>query len=89
MANSPLSTESILQQMADALPTHAAGDTNSDLSSSYEAIALFAHACMTAVGFRLVGFGEGQNMGKSIPMYTTFNLLTSPQKQNAQDLLHD
>jgi len=62
MTNNPLSTESILQHMADALPTHAQGDTNSDLSSSYEAIALFAHACMTAVGFRLVGFGEGQKI---------------------------
>lgn len=62
MANNPLSTESILKFMADALPTHAGGDTNSDLSSSYEAIALFAHACMTSVGFRLLGFGEGRRM---------------------------
>ncbi|CZR64509.1 uncharacterized protein PAC_14407 [Phialocephala subalpina] len=62
MANNPLSTESILQHMADALPTHPDGETGSDLSSSYEAIALFAHACMTAVGFRLVGFGEGNKM---------------------------
>jgi PI31 proteasome regulator N-terminal len=49
--------------MADALPTHARDDTNSDVSSSYEAIALFCHACMTAVGFRLVGFEEGQKIG--------------------------
>jgi hypothetical protein len=49
--------------MADALPTHVKDDTNSDLSSSYEAIALFCHACMAAVGFRLVGFGEGQKIG--------------------------
>ncbi|KUJ06864.1 uncharacterized protein LY89DRAFT_790240 [Mollisia scopiformis] len=62
MANNPLGTESILQHMADALPTHPQGDTGSDFSSSYEAIALFAHACMAAVGFRLVGFGEGQKM---------------------------
>ena len=48
--------------MADALPTHTRDDTNSDISSSYEAIALFAHACMTAVGFRLLGFGEGQKL---------------------------
>jgi len=48
--------------MAEALPTHQKGDTNSDLSSSYEAIALFSHACMTAVGFRLLGFGEGQKI---------------------------
>lgn len=63
MANDPLSTESILKHMAEALPTHSKDDSNSDISSSYEAIALFAHACMTAVGFRLVGFGEGQKMG--------------------------
>ncbi|KAN0096574.1 PI31 proteasome regulator N-terminal domain containing protein [Hyaloscypha variabilis] len=60
MANNPLSTESILKHMADALPTHTKGDTTSDFSSSYEAIALFAHACMTAVGFRLIGYGEHQ-----------------------------
>jgi hypothetical protein len=48
--------------MADALPTHAKDDTSSDISSSYEAIALFSHACMIAVGFRLLGFGEGQKM---------------------------
>lgn len=48
--------------MADALPTHEKGDTNSDISSSYEAIALFSHACMVAVGFRLVGFGENQKI---------------------------
>ena len=63
MAGNPLSTESILKYMADALPTHNKDDTNSDISSSYEAVALFAHACMTSVGFRLLGFGEGQNNG--------------------------
>lgn len=65
MANDPLSTDSILKHMADALPTHAKEDTNSDISSSYEAIALFSHSCMTAVGFRLLGFGEDQKIGKS------------------------
>jgi hypothetical protein len=62
MANNPLSTDSILKHMADALPTHAQDDTNSDISSSYEAIALFCHACMSAVGFRLLGFGEDQKL---------------------------
>lgn len=62
MANNILSTENVLKHMADALPTHEKDDTNSDISSSYEAIALFAHACMVAVGFRLVGFGEEQKM---------------------------
>jgi hypothetical protein len=62
MAN-PLTTDNILTQMAFALPTHPKGDTGSDMSSSYEAIALFSHACMIAVGFRLVGFQEGQKRG--------------------------
>ena len=62
MAGDPLSMESILKHMADALPTHPKDDTTSDVSSSYEAIALFSHACMAAVGFRLLGFGEGQKM---------------------------
>jgi hypothetical protein len=64
MADNPLSTDNILKGMAEALPTHAKDDTNSDLSSSYEAIALFTHACMAAVGFRLLGFGEHKRAGK-------------------------
>lgn len=64
MASDPLSVDSILKHMADALPTHPKDDSTSDLSSSYEAIALFCHACMTSVGFRLLGFGEGQKMGE-------------------------
>lgn len=35
---SPLSTDSVFQHMVDALPTHQKDDTNSDLSSSVEAI---------------------------------------------------
>jgi hypothetical protein len=61
----PLSPEAILQAMADALPTHPEGDTSSDLSSSYEALALFVHACMINLGFRLVGFNEDQKIGPS------------------------
>ncbi|OTB13932.1 hypothetical protein K445DRAFT_319465 [Daldinia sp. EC12] len=58
MSTNPLSSSAILQQMADALPTHPQGDTTSDLSSSHEALALFAHACMASLGFRLLGFDE-------------------------------
>lgn len=54
----PLDPTAILQRMADALPTHARGDTTSDLSSSHEALALFAHAVMASLGFRLLGFDE-------------------------------
>ncbi|KAI2618748.1 PI31 proteasome regulator N-terminal-domain-containing protein [Hypoxylon sp. NC1633] len=56
--DSPLSSSAILQQMADALPTHPQGDTTSDLSSSHEALALFTHGCMASLGFRLIGFDE-------------------------------
>ncbi|KAI1656765.1 PI31 proteasome regulator N-terminal-domain-containing protein [Daldinia decipiens] len=58
MSTNPLSSSAILQQMADALPTHPQGDTTSDLSSSHEALALFSHACMASLGFRLLGFDE-------------------------------
>ncbi|KAL1868215.1 hypothetical protein VTK73DRAFT_3808 [Phialemonium thermophilum] len=58
MASNPLSPLAISKEMADALPTHDAQDPTSDLSSSLEAIALFAHACMKSLGFRLVGFDE-------------------------------
>ncbi|KAI8632460.1 PI31 proteasome regulator N-terminal-domain-containing protein [Xylariaceae sp. FL1651] len=58
MSANPLSPSAILQSMADALSTHEPNDKTSDLSSSHEAIALFTHACMTSLGFRLLGFDE-------------------------------
>jgi hypothetical protein len=50
--------------MADALSTHKPNDTTSDLSSSHEALALFTHACMVSLGFRLLGFDEDKTIGK-------------------------
>jgi hypothetical protein len=67
--DSPLSSENILKHMANAIPTHPKNGTSSDMSSSYEAIALFSHACMVAVGFRLVGFKEGQKKGMRAQCY--------------------
>jgi hypothetical protein len=64
MAPNPLSAGSILQLMADAIPTHPKGDTTSDISSSYEVLALLNHACMTALKFRLQGFDEDRKIGK-------------------------
>jgi hypothetical protein len=86
MASNPLSTESILKHMADALPTHAKDDTNSDLSSSYEAIALFVHACMTAVGFRLIGYDEGQKTGKPLNAAPAFAALIPIAEAECQRL---
>jgi hypothetical protein len=59
---SRLSTDAMLQGMADALPTHKKDDDSSDLASSYEAIALLIHAYLTAIGFKLRGFDEDKNI---------------------------
>jgi hypothetical protein len=58
MAPDPLSPSTIISKMAEALPTQTTEDTTSALSSSYEALALFAHACMKSLSFRLLGFSE-------------------------------
>lgn len=58
----PLHPSAILKGMAEALPKHPEGDTTSDLSSSHEALALFAHACMASLGFRLLGFDEDKTI---------------------------
>ena len=90
MATDPLGVESILKHMAEALPTHAKDDTNSDLSSSYEAIALFAHACMIAVGFRLLGFRENQKIGElHLPRNAASSKLMPSQNRNANNLRLD
>ncbi|CAN8102610.1 unnamed protein product [Discula destructiva] len=62
MASDPLGPQNILQAMANALPTHEKGDTSSDMSSSAESIALFTHACVHNLGFRLLGFNEDQKI---------------------------
>jgi hypothetical protein len=59
-----LGREAILQRMADAIPAHQQGDTSSDLSSSYEVLALLVHAYMTALKFRLLGFDEDKKIGR-------------------------
>lgn len=60
-----LGTSSVLQGMADALPTHQQADDSSDLASSYEAIALLVHAYLAALGFRLRGFDQDKVIRKS------------------------
>ncbi|KAL7911613.1 PI31 proteasome regulator N-terminal domain-containing protein [Trichoderma velutinum] len=54
----PVSTDSVLQAMADALPTHQPNDESSDIASSYEVVALLAHAYFASLDFRLYGFNE-------------------------------
>ncbi|KAI9787136.1 MAG: hypothetical protein M1839_003371 [Geoglossum umbratile] len=54
MASNLLSPSSLAKLMASSLPK----DATPAVKNEYEAIALFSHACMAAVGFRLVGLGE-------------------------------
>ena len=63
----PLNTDAILQGMADAIPTHPEDDPGSDLSSSYEVLALLIHSYMTALKFRLLGFDEDKRIGAVLP----------------------
>lgn len=66
----PLNTQAVLQHMADAIPTHPQGDTSSDVSSSYELLGLLAHACMTALKFRLLGFDEEKRIESEVQSLT-------------------
>jgi hypothetical protein len=52
----------LVRAMADALPTHQKDDMTSDLSSTLDVLALFAHGSMVSHGFRLIGFSEDQNL---------------------------
>lgn len=51
-----LGADSILSHMTKSLPPSDAQATR--VKDPYAAIALFSHACMLAVGFRLIGLGE-------------------------------
>lgn len=56
----PLSPDNVLGLAASALRRD---DDQPTLTNPYEAVALVGHACMAAVGFRLVGLGEGHTLG--------------------------
>jgi hypothetical protein len=62
-----LDVSTILQGMADALPTHPKGDDSSDLASSYEPIALLIHAYLAKLGFKLQGFNEDKSLRTHLP----------------------
>jgi hypothetical protein len=61
-----LSSESILNYISKSLPPRSSDDQTPPLKNPYAAIALFCHACMLAVGFRLKGLGEDHRIGKCI-----------------------
>ena len=55
-----LSAASITELMTSSLPK----SSNAQLRNPYDVIALLCHACMLAVGFRLIGLGEDHKIGE-------------------------
>ena len=68
MAANTLSSDSVVELAANALRRE--GGDQPSLNNPYEAIALVGHACMVAVGFRLVGLGEEHNLGLPVSLHT-------------------
>lgn len=63
-----LSADSILDYLVKSLPTPPSDTDQATLvKDPYAAIALFSHACMLAVGFRLIGLGEDHKIGSNSP----------------------
>lgn len=61
--NSALSAESLLNLMVRSLPAGLSEESRPVVKDAYAAVGLFAHACMLAVGFRLIGLGEDHKIG--------------------------
>lgn len=59
-----LSPDNVLKVAGNALRRDDGEQSN--LKNPYEAVALIGHACMVAVGFRLVGLGEDHVIGLQI-----------------------
>ncbi|KKY25037.1 putative pi31 proteasome regulator [Phaeomoniella chlamydospora] len=62
-----LGPESLVKCMSESLTSQSS--SGKLLKDPYAAIALFAHACMSSVGFRLIGLGEDHKIG--IPILDT------------------
>lgn len=74
--SNPFSTDNVLDLAIKALR-----DEQPSLKTPYEAIALIGHACMAAVGFRLVGLGEDHTIGTFIlHVLNTPNLIANLQQ---------
>lgn len=65
------SAKNLSEHMYQSLPK----EPQPQLNNPYDAIALLSHACMLAVGFRLIGLSEDQKLG-TLPFHPT----TRPQK---------
>jgi len=61
MAEIPFSPPTVLNIVKASLPQGP--EAAPPLKSPYDAVAIFTHACMLSVGFRLVGLSEDDNLG--------------------------
>jgi len=55
----PFGPPTVLQLVAECLPP----GEQPQLRNPYDAIAIFTHACMLSVGFKLVGLSEDDSLG--------------------------
>ena len=66
-AGNPLSAPALAALMNSSLPKNA----DPQLRNPFDALALLGHACMIAVGFKLVGLGEDHQIGNK--QYSTID----------------
>lgn len=86
-SGNPLSAVTLAACMTASLPK----DAQPQLQSPYDAIALFSHACMTSVGFRLIGLGEDHKIGQLPPPspFPSLHQTTSSTTHNPIEPLSD
>ena len=83
-----LSADSILDHMVKSLPSPASeSEETTLLRDPYAAVALFSHACMLSVGFRLIGLGEDHKIGERplLPGMVLVSLHTLEVHSDPQD----
>jgi len=73
MAEIPFSPPTVLNIVKASLPQGL--EAAPPLKSPYDAVAIFTHACMLSVGFRLVGLSEDDNLG-TINLFNHYRLVT-------------
>ncbi|OAL29920.1 hypothetical protein AYO22_01826 [Fonsecaea multimorphosa] len=85
---SALSADSLLDYMVKSLPTPPSDSDQSTalIKDPFAAIALFSHACMLAVGFRLVGLGEDHKIGRNSALFCSSDPdIISPRAEAQSD----
>ena len=63
--NMPGNIMNRLEELPSIMLASLSPDQSPQLRNPYDALALFAHAGMLSVGFRLVGLGEDHKIGRA------------------------